>query len=286
MSIVFFGNTKFSQITEEVLFTKGVLSLVVTLPDRPLGRKKVLTPNPVKQFAIKNSISLFETEKLDEVLIEKVKTLKPDFLVVVDYGLLLPLSLLSIPKYASLNIHHSLLPKYRGPSPVPTALLQGEKITGVSVIEMSEKMDAGAVVVQKEYEIKPDETTDSLLTALNLLGSQLLLTVLDQYLEGTVVKQKQDERDATYTKKFTKQDGYFDLKNPPSSEKLNQMIHAFSPWPNVWTTTEIKGKEVRIKFLPNQRVQLEGKTPMSIKEFTNGYPELKEKIQKIFVEYG
>lgn len=299
MNIVFFGNTKYSTISEEALHKKFGLSAVVTLPDRIVGRKKILTANPVKVFAVLNKIPVIEAEKISKEIIEQIKgkssgsisnytlnairyTLNPDFLVVADYGLILPSELLALPKIAALNIHHSLLPKYRGPSPAPTAILNGDKISGVSVIKMSEELDAGDILSQKEYELKKDETTDSLLSKLNEIGADIIMPVIENYKEIEQNAIKQDTSKATFTKKMTKKDGFINLDNPPSKEKIDQMIRAYFPWPNVWTKLRIKNDELRIKFLPKQKIQVEGKNPVSVKDFFNGYPESKEWIEKIF----
>lgn len=275
MSIVFFGSSKYSAIVEKALHEKFGLSLVVTISDRPVG-------NPVKQFAQINNIPFITPDKLDQTIINEIKDYKPNFLVVADYGLILPKKLLELPKYAPLNVHHSLLPKYRGPSPAPTAILNGDKTTGVTIIKMTEEVDAGAILAQKEYQLKPDETTDSLLTELNKLGGQLLIKVINKYLKGEIKEVAQNEKDATYTNRMTKQNGFFDLDNPPPPEVLKRMIRAYYPWPSVWTRFKIHDSRFMIlKFLPNQKLQVEGKNPMSYKDFVNGYKEGKEILQKL-----
>ncbi|MCL4415564.1 MAG: methionyl-tRNA formyltransferase [Patescibacteria group bacterium] len=279
MNIVFFGSSKYSVIVEKALFEKFGLSLVVTIPDKPVGRKQILTPSPVKKFAVDNNIPVLTFDKLDENSLEKIKEYNPDFLVVADYGLILPDKLLELPKYAPLNIHHSLLPKYRGPSPAPTAILNGDEVTGVTVIKMSEQMDTGDILAQEKYELSPNETTDSLLTKLNELGASLVINVIENYEKIKPVPQ--DESKAVYTKKMEKKDGYFDITNPPSFEELDKMIRAYYPWPNAWSKIKIRNQELRIKFLPNKMIQVEGKNPMNIKDFINGYPEVRNKILPI-----
>lgn len=281
MNIVFFGNTKYSRIVEEALHKKFGLSAVVTIPDRPLGRKKILTPNPVKLFALENNIPVVEADIFNNKIIEAIKKYSPDFLVVADYGLILPKKLLEIPKSASLNVHHSLLPKYRGPSPAPTAILNGDEISGVTIIKMTELLDAGEILAQKEYVLKKNETTDSLLTILNKLGAEIIIPVIENYKKFEKKAVKQIENKATFTKRMRKEDGYIDLNNPPSKEKIDRMIKAYYPWPNVWTKLRIRNQELRIKFLPEKLVQVEGKKPIGIKDFLNGYPEAKEWLFKI-----
>lgn len=287
MNIVFFGNTKYSTIVARTLHDKFGLSAVVTIPDRPIGRARILTPNPVKTFANKNHIPVLTFNKLDSDAIKKItSTMKQsnngaiDFLIVADYGLILPQALLTLPKYAALNVHHSLLPKYRGPSPAPTAILNEDEISGVTIIKMTEKVDAGPILAQQEYRLTPTETTESLLTKLNQLGGKLVIEVIQSltHLEGV----NQDDSQATYTSRFTKQDGYIDLDNPPDPKKLDRMIRAFYPWPGVWSkwtpsrhpeSANRRTKDLKVvKFLPEGKIQMEGKKALLLKDFLNGYP--------------
>ncbi|MBI2011619.1 methionyl-tRNA formyltransferase [Candidatus Daviesbacteria bacterium] len=279
--LIFFGNTKYSIIGAKVIHKTFPLSAVVTIPDKIIGRKKEVVLSPVKKFAILHNIPVIETNKLTDEVVDKIKYLNPDFLVVEDYGLILPLKLLEIPKIAPLNIHHSLLPKYRGPSPVPSAILNGEKLSGVTIIRMTKDIDAGDILAQKEYTLIPNETTDSLLTTLNSMGGELLVDVINQYLQGTTTPQAQNKDKATLTRLIKKEDGYFDIENPPDSEQLDRMIRAYFPWPNVWT--KWKGKVVKFYPSPNHPdsasagegsilVQMEGKQKTPLKDFLNGYP--------------
>lgn len=283
MTVVFFGNTKYSVIAAEAVHKKSGLSLVVTNQDRPVGRNKILTPSPIKTFALQNNIQIITTDHLDAPTTTRLAKINPDFLIVADYGLIIPKDILTLPKYAPLNVHHSLLPKYRGPSPAPTAILNGEKISGVTIIHMNEQVDAGEILAQGKYRLKPDETTDSLLTQLNTLGGQLILPVIESYLKGTVKPVQQDESKATFTKRIKKEDGFIDLDNPPPPDLIDRMIRAYHPWPGVWTKWQMANGLWRIvKFLPGNKIQLEGGKPMSVKDFLNGYPEAKDWITKIF----
>lgn len=297
MKIVFFGNTKYSQIGLEIIHEKFPVSLAVTIPDKPSGRKRELVPSAVKQFAHDHHIPTLKTDKLDGQTVNQI--LKhfgfargervqddtghgPDFLIVEDYGLILPKELLDLPRYAPLNIHHSLLPKYRGPSPAPTAILKGEKITGVTIIKMTEAVDAGDILAKVEYELAPDETTNSLLIQLNKLGAELVLKVISDYISGRQNPTKQNDKEATYTKRLTKQDGYINPNNPPNPQTLDRIIRAFYPWPGVWTRLKTNDERLMtIKFLPANLIQPQGKRPMSIDEFKNGYPELFEQINPL-----
>lgn len=311
MNIIFFGNTKYSLIGAQIIHEQIGISHIVTIPDRPDKRGR-LQESPLKTFGKGNNIPILEVNKITEETIEEIKKLEPDFFVVEDYGLILPAKLLEIPKSAALNIHHSLLPKYRGSSPAPTAILNGDTITGVSVIKMTEQLDAGDILGQKGYEIQPDDTTDSLLTKLNQLGGELIVPILKDFDNAKTKAIKQNEIQATYTKKLTKADGYIDLnlleigadegarlldKGGTWKLEIARKIRAYYPWPTVWTKMTINGQEKIVKLLPSSSLrgmsktsdeaisskillQVEGKNPMSVKDFINGYPELKEFVTK------
>lgn len=304
--IAFFGNTKYSVIDARVLHERFGLILVVTKPDKPSGRKRVPTPNPVKTFAVDNKIPIIEVDKFpkeegptltdgtlrsDLNLVEEILNRVQDdggldFIVVADYGVILPKEALELPKIASLNVHHSLLPKYRGTSPAPAAILAGDKKSGVTIIKMNEGVDTGDILAQEESELEPTDTTDTLLIKLNQLGSQLVCQVIENYSQ--IEPKPQDEAKATLTARMSKEDGHIDLQNPPDKTTLDRMIRAYWPWPTVWAELESKSqratesKRIRIKFLPNQMIQPEGKKPMSVKEFLNGYPEARPLIEKLF----
>jgi methionyl-tRNA formyltransferase len=279
MNIIFFGNTKFSLIGAKIIHKNLGLSQIVTLPDRA-NKKGHLTPNSLKTFAQEQQIPFLTVDKLDEKTSDYLSSLNADFFVVEDYGLILPKKLLTLPKIACLNIHHSLLPKYRGASPAPFAILAGDEIAGVTVIKMTEKVDAGDIFAQKKYQMKSDETTESLLTELNKFGGELLVKVIKNY--ARMNPHRQNESQASYTKQFLRQDGFIDLKNPPDQIMLDRMIRAYYPWPTVWTMAKINNRNMRIKLLPEQMLQVEGKNPVSVKDFLNGYPEMRESISKLF----
>lgn len=269
IKIVFFGNTKYSVFGAQIVHEVFPFSLIVTISDRVIGRDKQLLPSPVKKWAVENNIKILETDELNEDNIKKIAKIEPDFLVVEDYRLILPGNLLALPKFAPLNIHHSLLPKYKGPSPAPTAILNGDKISGVTIIKMTEKVDAGDILAQKEYALKSDETTESLLMELNIMGGKLMVEVIKQYLEGKAKPYVQNHAYASFCTLIKRQDGYFDINNPPSKEILDRMIRAYYPWPNVWSRW--KGKVV--KFYPGNLVQMEGKNKVKLADFLNGYPD-------------
>ena len=270
MKIVFFGNTKHSLIGAEIIHKELGLSLVVTIPQSPL-----------EKFAGEEKIPYLLVTKLTDEEIAKIAEVQPDFLVVEDYGLILPTKLLEVPKYASLNIHLSLLPKYRGPAPAPASILAGDKTSGVSIIKMSNKVDAGAIFAQTEYVLKPDETTDSLLNELNLLGGNLAVSVINDILQDKAKAVPQDESKATLTKYMQKSDGYIDLSQLEIKNfelKIGRMVRAYFPWPGAWTRSIVNNKSSIIKFLPQKKLQVEGGKLMTYKDFLNGYPNADKKL--------
>lgn len=205
-----------------------------------------------------------------------------DLAVVAFYGKILTEDELNTPKYGCINVHPSLLPKYRGPTPVQTAILNNDKTTGMTIIKLDRKIDHGPVLVQKEEKILANDTAETLYERLFKVGANLLSQTINKYIKGQIKLSAQNDKKATFTKSLTRQDGYFDVNNPPSPEILDRMIRAYYPWPGVFTKLRIKNQELRIKLLPEKKIQVEGKKPMSIKDFINGYPETKELLLKLF----
>ncbi len=281
MKIVFFGTPSFVIPVLEALINNFDVVGVVTTPDVPVGRKKNNTPTPVKKYALDHKIAVFELEQLakDQRLTTKDQ---PDIFVVAAYGHLIPEHVLKIPKLGAFNIHPSLLPKYRGPSPIQMAILNADNETGTTIIHMDKELDHGPIVIQKTIQLKGDETFESLRTLLFQLAAAILPTTMQQWTDATIKVILQDEMQATYCKKITKEDGYFDPNNPPAKEKLDRMIRAYYPWPTAWTKVRIKNQEVRMKFLPKRMIQLEGGKAMTDKDFLNGYPQLKDLLEKLF----
>ncbi len=278
--IAFFGTPKIAgQILEKLINSNFKPQLVVTGADIGQGRGKKLQTTPVKEIAQKNHIKTIEPDNLLNVnFLKEFKAFSPDIVILAAYGKIVPNKVLSIPKFGFVNIHPSLLPKYRGPSPIISAILDGTKETGVTIMKLDEELDHGPILAQKKTEIANDDNHDTLAAKLALVGSDLLLATLPGYLQGSTSPKPQHHLNATWTEKIEKQNGHIDLLNPPDPQTLNRMIRAYFPWPTVWS--EINGK--RIKFLPENKIQPEGKRPMTIKEFLNGYPEFKDKIENLF----
>lgn len=219
------------------------LELVITQPDRPSGRGKKLSPSPVKKLAYELGIAVCQPQKIrnDPAVLEKLKNIQPDLIVVVAYGQIIPASIIYLPKHNSWNVHFSLLPKYRGASPVQWAILNGEEKTGITVFELNEKMDEGGILAQQEVEILPGENSGELEARLAELGAELLVRMMARI--DTIRPRPQDHSKATYTPKIKKEDGLIDWKK--DSLFIERQLRAFTPWPSAYTFFQ----GMRIKLL-------------------------------------
>lgn len=259
---------------------------VVTQPTKPVGREGKLESSPVAKWAAENNIPVFTPDSLDKNFAKEIAKLSPDVVVLAAYAKLIPPEILKIPKFGCLNIHPSLLPKYRGPSPVQAAIMGGEKQTGVTIIQMDKIHDHGPIVAQFTEDIRDDDTTGTLRARLFEKAAEVLTTILPAYLEGKIELREQDHSKATFTKILTKDDGKIDWKKEPS--EIERFIRALSPWPGAWTEVKIMANGQwlmkRLKILKAHLdidhqslvidiVQLEGKNPVSWKQFKEGYPE-------------
>lgn len=225
-------------------------------------------------------IAAFDSPDQD-VDVVKLKNLNPDLFVVASYGKILKPDVIDIPKLGSINLHPSLLPKYRGSSPIQSTILNGDKVTGITILKMDEVMDHGPILFQKEEEIRDEDTFDSLSKRLFQIGADNLVRVINDYAEGKLEPDAQDDSKATFTKVLTRQDGFIDIDNPPQAEKIKLKVRAYFPWPGVYTKANINGVKKIIKLLPQDKIQVEGKKPMSYKDFQNGYEEGKEILKKL-----
>jgi methionyl-tRNA formyltransferase len=249
INFVFFGTPDVARETLEILKDSGsVPSLIVTSPDRPAGRKMLLTPPPVKVWAEENNIPYIQPENKAELLSvlssrgshsegegrsdEKMKEARADIFIVVAYGKIIAEEILNMPKYGSLNIHYSLLPQYRGASPVESAILNGETETGVTIQKMIFKLDAGEMVAQEKLKIMPDETAPELRKRLIKLGSELLVKTLPNFIEEKITPIPQDESRATHCGKIKKEDGLIDL-NDDATKNYNK-FRAYATWPRTF----------------------------------------------------
>lgn len=276
--IAFFGNSEFSLIVLKEFQKAGVTpDLIVTTPDKPQGRKMVLTPTLTKVWAEENSVEYIEPNKLkDESFLDKIK--KYNLFVVASYGKIIPKIVIDFPEYKVLNIHPSLLPKYRGPSPLQEQILNDEKEVGVSIMLIDEQVDHGAIITKKKVDI--NEWPIGFLSLQELLaknGAKLIADILPNWIKGKIKAEAQDDSKATFTKKIEKQDGLIDLSQDEYKNYLK--ILAFEEWPKTYFEIDKKGQKIRVivtkaAWIDNKleilRVIPEGKKEMDYKSFLLG----------------
>jgi len=252
LRVVYMGTPDFSLEPLRVLIEKCNVVLVVTKPDAIVGRKKVLTPSPVKVLAEQNNIPVFTPNSIKKEY-QTVIDYKPDIIVTCAYGKIIPKELIDYPKYGCVNIHASLLPKYRGAAPIQWALLNGEEETGITLMYMDEFMDTGDIIDKVTYKIKESDDIGTLHDKLSLLGSELLDKNLDYLISGNVKREKQKDEAATYAPMIEREMEEIDF-NDFGKNILNK-IRAFSPWPLY--KTNINGEEIKIikaHFVENSSV--------------------------------
>ena len=298
-SIVFFGTSEFAVPSLNLLVRSGYrVILVITPPDEPAGRSRTLRPSPVKIAAQELGLTVAQPATLKSEL----NLPETDLFVVCAYSKILPQKLLDKPRFGALNIHPSLLPLYRGPSPIQTAILNGEKKTGVSIIKLDAKMDHGPIVVQEVVKIDPEETAADLNKRLAEVGAKLLIKTLPRHLNGEIKPTRQDDDKATYTKILNREDGKINWTRP--ADEIYNQWRALQPWPGVYTEIRNQRLEIRIKLLKmklgpktdkmpgefiildkkrlamacakNQSIEIlelqpEGKKPLTAEQFINGY---------------
>ncbi|MFA5688029.1 MAG: methionyl-tRNA formyltransferase [Kiritimatiellales bacterium] len=244
MKIIYFGSAAIGFPTlEKLLASEHELLAAVTQPDRPAGRRRRLTLCPVKQFALDRKIPVLSPENAADAYTE-LTALNADLFVVVAYGQYIPQSIRELPAHGAINLHPSLLPKYRGSSPIQWAIANGDTVTGVSIIYVAKKMDAGDVLLQKKYPIAPDDTAATLEPRLAELGGDLMLQAISQICAGTNKPVPQDENSAVEVRKLSKEDGIINWNLP--AETIRNRIRAFQPWPGV--SCELPNGE-RLKIL-------------------------------------
>ena len=234
MRIVFFGSPASALPSlKKLLESNHSIEFIITQPDKPFGRGIKVSPPPVKKIALDQNIPVYQPEKIrkDAGALEKIKKIQPDLNVVVAYGQIIPSSIIYLPKYNSINVHFSLLPKYRGASPVRWAILKGERKTGITIFELNEKMDEGDILTQEEFEILPDEGAVELEARLALKGAELLTETIAKIDE--IKPRKQDHSIATYAPLIKKEDGRIDWIN--DALHVERQVRAFTPWPSVYT---------------------------------------------------
>ena len=241
LRVVYMGTPDFSLEPLRVLIEKCNVVLVVTKPDAIVGRKKVLTPSPVKVLAEQNNIPVFTPNSIKKEY-QIVIDYKPDIIVTCAYGKIIPKELIDYPKYGCVNIHASLLPKYRGAAPIQWALLNGEEETGITLMYMDEFMDTGDIIDKVTYKIKESDDIGTLHDKLSGLGSELLDKNLECLISGNVKREKQNDEDATYAPMIEREMEELDFND--SGKNILNKIRAFSPWP--LSKTNINGEEIKI----------------------------------------
>lgn len=304
---IFMGTPDFaSHILLALIEQKYHIVSVITKVDKPSGRKQEETESAVKKIAIKHNLPLLQPAKFDAQTIDIIKKLEPDLIIVAAYGKILPTEILKIPGFGCINVHASLLPKWRGASPIQNALLSGDKETGITVMLMNEGMDTGDILTQKKITIDPDDTKESLSARLMEAGKELLLETLPRFIERTVQSTSQDHNQATLCQLIEREDGH--ILWTETAESIYNRYRALYPWPGIFSFLSKDGTLLRLKlhrisyqkqspqirhplgqifetgekvgvqtsdgvvFL--EEVQLEGKTRLPIKEFLLGNREI------------
>jgi methionyl-tRNA formyltransferase len=299
--IIFFGTPPFA-----IPALKGLLEgpdpvvAVVTQPDRRKGRGQKVIPTPVKELALQHAHTVLQPERVkEEIFLERIGDIQPDLFVVVAYGQILPKSLLVLPKHGAVNVHGSLLPKYRGAAPIPWAILKGEEVTGVTTMMMDEGMDTGGMLLQAKIPIGERETGESLHDRMALSGALLLRETVQGMKTGTVHPTPQDPALATYAPSIKKEDGTIDWRR--EAREIDRQVRALNPWPGAFTRWDGKflkiykgevreerprGKAGTVAWVGAdfievetgkdsfliQEVQLEGGKKMDARNFLSGHP--------------
>jgi methionyl-tRNA formyltransferase len=245
MQLVFCGTPTFAVPTLQALRAAGhSIELVLCQPDRPSGRGLSLTVPPVKQAALDAGLEVLQPEKIrtNTELRTRLEAIQPDAIVVVAYGRLIPPWMLNLPRYGNLNLHGSLLPKYRGAAPIQWAVANGERVTGVTTMRLDEGMDTGDMLLQRELPIGPTDTAEDLFPRLAEFGAPLMVETLAALQAGTVTPQKQDNSLATLAPLLTRDDGRVDPAR--SAQSIYDRWRGFQPWPGAWTT--VRGKKLTL----------------------------------------
>jgi len=299
LNLVFCGTPRFAVPTLEKLIESGFrIDLVVTQPDRPQGRGLELFPSPVKESAQKLNLPLTQPGKIknNEDFRAQLTALKPDAIIVVGYGRLIPPWMLDLPPLGNINLHASLLPKYRGAAPIQWAIANGETITGATTMRLDTGLDTGDILLQRESPILPDDTSETLSPRLATLGADLVVETLHGLQQGSVHPRPQNPAHATLAPILKKEDGLMDFSRP-AAEIVNR-IRGFQPWPGAYTSFRgrnlhvWKAKAVQQSLPPTElhvegdrllagcgrntslefvELQLEGKKRMPARDFVNGY---------------
>ena len=268
IKIIFMGTPHFSVPYFKSLINDKSFEVkaVITQSDKPTGRKQIITPSPVKMVAQENKLPVFQPEKLKDngEIVEQLKKIEPDLIVVVAYGQIIPKEILALPKLGNVNVHPSLLPKYRGASPIQNAILNNETSTGITIMLMDEKMDHGPMLAQKEIILDGTEDNKSLHQKMSHNDSTyFLITTIKKFIDHEIQPTVQDETLATYCKLITKEEAKINWAD--SAKNISSKIRAFYPWPVAWTNLDNK----RVKIFPPIVIIENKKQPGEIFEYEN-----------------
>lgn len=244
MKIVFMGTPEFAVPSLDALYNSGhEISLVITQKDKPKGRGKKVLPTPVKERALELGLEVYQPDSVNsQESINRLKEIDPDCIVVVAFGQILKKEVLSLPKYGCLNVHASLLPKYRGAAPINWVIINGEKKTGITIMEMNEGLDTGDILKTKEILIEEDDDSSSLSDKLSKLGSELIVEVIDDISKGNITKIPQNHELSTYAPILSKKMGRINWNS--NGENIINLIRGLKPWPLAYTS--YKGENVKI----------------------------------------
>lgn len=301
LRIVFMGTSPFSKdMLEALIRSNHAIIAAYTQPDQKIGRKQILEKTPVKILAEANGIPVFDPHGLDEQAIRNLKEQDPDLIILVAYGKILPKAVLEIPKLGAINIHPSLLPKYRGPSPIQNALLNGDSATGTTIMLMDPGVDTGDILAQREIAVDQQDKYPELEKKLSALSAELLLETLPRLADGEITPRKQDDSQASYCQLIQKSDGKINWNQ--SAGSIFNKYRAFFLWPGIftdWNGRRIKLNKIRLAQIESdsdtpgevfqidgtiyvktktgsiilEELQIEGKSNLPIKSFLNGYPD-------------
>lgn len=268
MRVIFMGTPDFSVGALKALAENGYeIAGVVTQPDKPRGRGKASSMTPVKEAALELGLTVYQPSRVrEQSFMDTVRALNPDVIVVSAFGQIIPKALLELPRYGCVNIHASLLPKYRGAAPIQWAVMDGELVSGVTIMQMDEGLDTGDMLAKTEVPLDPDETGGSLFDKLSRAGAELLIRTLPALEQGTLTPEKQPlESPTAYARMIRKEDGRIDWNL--EAEAIERRIRGLNPWPSAYT--ELKGKILKIwraEVLPKES----GQTPGTVTEAGKG----------------
>jgi methionyl-tRNA formyltransferase len=269
LRIIFMGTAELSCASLGKLAGKFSVVAVVTQPDKPRGRELKLQFSPVKTLAEELKLPVLQPLKArDETFIAELRGLKPDLIVVVAYGQILPQSILDMPKFGCVNVHTSLLPKYRGASPIQSAILNGDAETGVTIMKMDAGLDTGGIISQARTPILKEDNSQTLHDRLAQLGAELLVETIPDYVEGKILPKPQPVEGASYAAKIKKEDGRIDWNEP--AERILHRLRAFTPWPGVFTSLHAEPKPMFLKIWNAEVVGNNGQTGTVLSADKNG----------------